>query len=131
MVTTPTRSGSGPTAPGCSASAQLTAEPAHADPARRFHWVVITGRTGEGQYTFNDPGDGSAGNSFVWDGQKLHQPTPNKDHAEYLYVVAWIRPNKESLAAWNAHWAQKQAGGAGAASAGGATPAGGPAAGAK
>jgi hypothetical protein len=87
------------------------------------HWVVITGRGGEGQYTFNDPGDGSSGKSFVWDGTKLHRP-PDKDHPTYLYVVAWIRPNQESLAEWNAHWAQQQAGG-------GAAPAAAPATAAK
>lgn len=80
---------------------------------RTDHWVVISGRSGANEYTFNDPGVVSskevaaAANKFVWDGEKLHKPLPN---AEHLYVVAWIRPNIESAKAWAEHWAKVQAG---------------------
>lgn len=80
---------------------------------RTDHWVVIAARAGAGVYTFNDPSDGSSGKQFVWDGQKLYQPETNPKHPEYLYVVSWIRPNVESLDAWNAYWAQHQQAGAG------------------
>ncbi|MEZ4401028.1 MAG: DUF4157 domain-containing protein [Kofleriaceae bacterium] len=79
------------------------------------HWVVVSGKAGDGQYTFNDPGTSStdavdaSANVFVWDGEKLH-----KEIGTYLYVVSWVRPNQESLAAWNAHWAELQGGASGA-----------------
>lgn len=82
------------------------------DDHRTDHWVVIAGRAGAGIYAFNDPSDGSSDKQFVWDGTKLHRPTPNPKHPEYLYVVSWIRPNVESLDAWNAFWSQHQAGAA-------------------
>ena len=72
------------------------------------HWVVVTGGSGSGSYTFNDPGDGSSGKEFVWDGEKFNYARK----PPYLYVISWIRPNVESLAAWEAHWAERQAGGA-------------------
>lgn len=84
------------------------------------HWVVVTGGGGDGSYTFNDPGDGSSGKKFTWDGEKFNYARK----ANYLYVISWIRPNAETLTQWNAHWAQLQAGGAPAADAPGAeTPA--------
>ena len=87
------------------------------------HFVLITGGTGDGKYSFADPGTttteeaGSSSLVFAWDGEKIQCEFPaNKRMTPEMgvkrYTVSIIRPNNETLPEWDAYWAAHKPGAA-------------------
>ncbi len=71
------------------------------------HWVICTGADGK-TYRYNDPADGTAGNTLTWDGEKIFKVSNKGGTA--LKVLSFVKFNQASLSDWHAHWAAQQQG---------------------